>query len=89
MTKLGPALLASTLIVLVNVPAKADRSGPDDPTIGDRGRIEVHHRYPGDDGRRPPDRGYRYIERCYWSFKTTDGWWPMGATQSCSRVRLK
>lgn len=31
---------------------------------------------------------YKYPLRCYWTVKTTDGWWPTGATQVCVRERV-
>lgn len=35
-----------------------------------------------------PDDDYAYRTRCYWTVKTTDGWWPTGATQVCFRERV-
>ncbi len=37
----------------------------------------------------PPDDDYKYALRCYWTTKTTDGWWPTGATQVCVRERVE
>ncbi len=35
-----------------------------------------------------PEGDHKYIQRCYWSVKTTDGWWPTGATQTCVHERI-
>lgn len=36
----------------------------------------------------PPDDDYTHVKRCYWTVKTTDGWWPTGATQVCFREKI-
>ena len=37
----------------------------------------------------PDDAGHKSVLRCYWTVKTTDGWWPTGATQVCYRQRVE
>ncbi len=38
----------------------------------------------------PADKpGQKSILKCYWTVKTTDGWWPTGATQVCYRQRVE
>ncbi|MEM8688197.1 MAG: hypothetical protein AAGF81_12755 [Pseudomonadota bacterium] len=38
----------------------------------------------------PADQAdHRSVLKCYWTVKTTDGWWPTGATQVCYRQRVE
>ncbi len=39
----------------------------------------------------PPagDADHKSVLKCYWTVKTTDGWWPTGATQVCYRQRVE
>lgn len=89
MRNLPLVLLSLSLAAGLSIPASADRRGTGDASITDRSRVKIHQRYPGDNSRRGPDSGHRYREKCYWYFKTTDGWWPTGATQRCERVRVE
>ena len=89
MKRLPFVFMALAMTSAMIVPAYADRRGTGDGSITDRSRVKIHQRYPGDNAKRGPDRGYRYREKCYWYFKTTDGWWPTGATQRCERVRVE
>ena len=82
-------LVTLAVMTAMMTPAQADRRGIGDGSITDRSRVKIHQRYPGDNAKRGPDRDYRYREKCFWYFKTTDGWWPTGATQRCVRVKVE
>lgn len=85
------AAVLATIPFLFGTPAHAvDGQGLTDGSIYDHTGVSPYE--PRKRVRRanpPPEGDYKYIPRCYWTVKTTDGWWPTGATQVCVRQRVE
>ena len=85
----------STILFLASPQALADSDNGH--TIGKRYStgINLHQRYPGDAAFRQgtvsyqgPDKG-AYVERCYWTARSSFFGIPTGFVQTCKRYTLK
>ncbi len=89
MIRLGAIVLAAIPLVLVDPAYAVDGKGLTDGSIYDHTGVSPYESPKG--ARRaapPPEDDYKYPLHCYWTVKTTDGWWPTGATQVCVRRRV-
>ena len=87
--------LAAAAVILAIAPTTAahavDGRGLTDGSIYDHKGVSPYEprvRQPRVQVKPAPEGDHKYIQRCYWTVKTTDGWWPTGATQHCVRERV-
>ena len=89
MIRLFSRVLALTPLILASPVLAVDGRGLTDGSRYDHTGVSPYEPPKGQRAVRPPPEGdHKYLSRCYWTFKTTDGWWPTGATQVCVRQRV-
>ncbi len=90
MIRLYAGVLATVAYLLGSPALAVDGRGLTDGSIYDHTGVSPYE--PRKRARRanpPPEGDYKYLPRCYWTVKTTDGLWATGLTQVCVRERVE